>query len=76
MVIEPTRLDNVLDLFLTSNHTLVQKVEIYPGIADHDVMVADVIKPTLGCQEPRSVPLYIQGGHTFLAIKFPDFSLI
>ena len=49
----------VLDLLLTSNHTLVQKVEIYPGIADHDFMVADVnIKPTLGRQEPRSVPLY------------------
>ena len=59
MVTEPTRLDNVLDLFLTSNHTLVQKVEIYLGIADHDVMVADVnIKPTLGRQEPRSVSLY------------------
>ena len=59
MVTEPNRLDNVLDLFLASNHTLVQKVEIYPGIADHDVMVADVnIKPTLGRQESRSVPLY------------------
>ena len=59
MITEPTRLDDVLDLFLTSNHTLVQKVEIYPCIADHDVMVADVnIKPTLGHQEPRSVPLY------------------
>ena len=58
-ITEPTRLDYVLDLFLTSNHTLVQKVEINPGIADHDVMVADVnIKPTLGRQEPRSVPLY------------------
>ena len=59
MVTDPTRLDNVLDLFMTSNHTLVQKVEIYPGLADHDVMAADVnIKPTLGRQEPRSIPLY------------------
>ena len=58
MVTEPTRLDNVLDIFLTSNNTLVQKVE-NPGIADHDVIVADVnIKRTLGRQEPRSVPLY------------------
>ena len=59
MLTEPTRLDNVLDLFLTANHILVQKVEIYPRIADHDVMDADVnIKPTLGRQESRSVPLY------------------
>ena len=46
MVNEPTRYDNVIDLFLISNHTLVQKIEIVPGIADHDIVVADVnIKP-------------------------------
>ena len=46
MVNESTRCGNVLDLFLTSNHTLVQKVEIVPGIADHDIMIADVnVKP-------------------------------
>ena len=41
MVTEPTRHENVLDLFLTTNHTLVQKIEILPGTADHDIMVAD-----------------------------------
>ena len=30
MVTEPTRCENVLDLFLTSNHTLVQKIKIRP----------------------------------------------
>ena len=48
-----------LDLFLTSNHTLVQKVEIVPGIADHDIMISDVnVKPQIAQQKPRAVPLY------------------
>ena len=34
MVTEPTRYEKILDLFRTSNHTLVQKIEIVPGIAD------------------------------------------
>ena len=28
--------------FFTSNHTLVQKSEIVPSIADHDIVVADI----------------------------------
>ena len=43
MVTEPTRCENAIDLFLTSNHTLVQKIEILPGITDH---------------QKRNVPLY------------------
>ena len=59
MVTEPTRRENVLDLFLTTNHTLVQKTEILPSIADHDIMVADVnVTPQVGRQKPRNVPLY------------------
>ena len=59
MVREPIRCGNVLDLFLTSNHSLVQKVEFVPGIADHDIMIANVnVKPQIAEQKPRSVPLY------------------
>ena len=59
MVTESTRYENVLDLFLTSNLTLVQKIEIVLVIADHDIMVVDInVKPYLGSQKPRSVPLY------------------
>ena len=58
MVSEPTRCGNVFDLFLNSNHTLVQKVEIVPGIADHDIMIADInVKPQTAQQKPRSVSL-------------------
>ena len=59
MVNEPTRCGNVLDFFLTSNHTLEQKVEIVPGIADNDIMIADInVKPQIAQQKPRSEPLY------------------
>ena len=39
---EPTRFGYILDLFLTSKHTLVQNIQIVSSIADHDSMVADV----------------------------------
>ena len=59
MVTEPTRHENVLDLFLTTHHTLLQKTEILPNIADHDIMVADVnVTPQAGRQKSRNVPLY------------------
>ena len=46
MVSEPTRGENTLDLFLTSNPTLVNEFQIKPGLADHEVMVATVnLKP-------------------------------
>ena len=59
IVTEPTRHENVLDLFLTTNQTQVQKTEIVPGISDHEIMVADAnITPQVGHQKPRNVPLY------------------
>ena len=58
MVSKPTRGDNVLDLFLTSNHTLVNKVEILSGISDHEISLSNVsIKPKMSRQKPRAVPI-------------------
>ena len=37
-VTKPTRYENVLDLFLTINSTLVNKVEIILGFSDHDIV--------------------------------------
>ena len=40
LVIEPTRItedtENALDLFFSNNHTLVNKVQVIPGISDHE----------------------------------------
>ena len=41
IVNEPTRGENVLDLCLTSNHTLVNDISILLVIADHDMVVAN-----------------------------------
>ena len=59
MVSEPTRGENILDYFLTSNPTRVDDIEIHPGIADHDLVLSNAnVKPYEGKQTPRSVPLY------------------
>ena len=59
MVSEPTRDENTLYLFFTSNPTLVNELQIKPGLADNDVMVATVnLKPKVTRQIPRNVPLY------------------
>ena len=42
MVSKPTRGDNILNLFLTSNYTSVNTVQVLPGLSDHDVMIAYV----------------------------------
>ena len=58
MVTEPTRGDNVLDLFQTSNPTLVNNETVSPGIADHNIVVADVnVKPKQSKQLPQKVLL-------------------
>ena len=59
LVTHPTRGDNILDLFLIDNPTLVKSVEIKPGIADHDVALSEVfIKPQVNKQKPRQMYMY------------------
>ena len=38
MVRDPTRQGNNLDLFLTTNHTLVNSVNVIPGLSDHNIV--------------------------------------
>ena len=58
MVTLPTRHENILDLFLTSNPTLVDQVDCRPGLGDHDMVTAScAIKPSIQKQKPRKVPL-------------------
>ncbi|WAR23523.1 hypothetical protein MAR_037192, partial [Mya arenaria] len=59
MVSENTRNDNILDIFLTTNLTFVDKVNIIPGISDHDIISTIVnARPNILKQKPRIVPLY------------------
>ena len=59
MVTSPTRRDNVLDLFMTNNHTLVNNVKVIPGISDHNAVLIDMeIKKGQNIQKPRRIPLW------------------
>ena len=76
IVTEPTRRDNVLDLILTSNPTLVSKVECIPGLSDHDIVLAEVaIKPVQAKQQRRKIHLYNKAEWTTFRSKLKDYQL-
>ena len=55
----PTRGDNILDLFLIDNPTLVKSVEIKSDIADHVAVLSEVfIKQQINKQKPRLMYMY------------------
>ena len=59
VVTEPTRIDNILDLFLTTNPTLITDVKCSPGLGDHDLISAEaLLKPTLQKQKPRKTMIF------------------
>ena len=59
MVTSPTRGQNILDLFFTSNPTVVNKVTVIPGLSDHDIVLAAVnSRPELIKQGPCDILLY------------------
>ena len=39
VVTKPTHLDNILDLFFMTNPSQVEKIEIQPGLSDHDIVL-------------------------------------
>ena len=59
IVTHPTRNENILDLFLIDNPTLVKSVEVRPDIADHDSVLSGVfIKTQISRQKPRLMFIY------------------
>ncbi|CAG2244129.1 unnamed protein product [Mytilus edulis] len=55
----PTRKDNILDLIITNLPNQVQRVEVIPGLSDHDIVFAEfAIAPSKLKQKPRIIPLY------------------
>jgi hypothetical protein len=60
MVNEPTRITedgaSTLDLFLTNNSTLINHVNVIPGISDHEAVFIEAnLKPTRSKKAPRKV---------------------
>jgi hypothetical protein len=56
---KPTRNENVLDLLAINNPTLLNRLEIIPGISDHDAVFAELdISPQKHRQVRRKIPMY------------------
>ena len=55
----PTRGKSILDLFITTNPTIVDNVSITPGLSDHDIVLTKSnFKPEVLKQVPRNIHLY------------------
>ena len=65
---KPTRLYNTLDLFVTNNPTLINKVEVLPGLADHNaVLIEGDISAISNKRRPRRIPF--SGKHVGMASR-------
>ena len=73
MITQPTRAGNILDLFLTSNQTLVDEIICSPGLSDHDIVTAiGSLKSTTHKQKARKVQLYSKADWTKLKSLMKD----
>ena len=60
MVSQPTRANNILDIFFTNRPTLVERCSLIPGMSDHDGVPMIIIgaRPKVIKTKPRKVFLY------------------
>ncbi len=76
----PTRKDNILDLFFTSNATLVDSVKPIPGISDHDniIQVNFKLAPKVQKSKPRKVWKYNKANYEAmkedLSVSYIEFT--
>ena len=76
MVTEPTRQDNILELILTSNPTLVSAVTCIPGLSDHNIVLIEVaVKATQNKQKRRKIHLYNKADWTTFRSKLEDYQI-
>jgi hypothetical protein len=77
IVREPTRINNTLDLFFTTNPTLVEKSCVVPGISDHDGIPVIIMstRPNYIKFKPRKVFLYSKADVTGLKKYLKDWSI-
>ena len=55
---EQTKNNSILDLMRTNYPAMVFRVEILPGIADHDAVFTEVdTRPVISHQNPQKLPL-------------------
>ena len=61
-VFKPTRGDPILDLVFTNVPSLVQNVDVIPGVSDHDIVMVDFFMSSQKIKQPRrKIFLYKKG---------------
>ena len=56
---EPTKDENILDLFSNNNETLITRCAVIPGISDHDaVLIESRLRPQKKARPTRHVPIW------------------
>ena len=74
MVTQPYGQDHVLDLFLTTNPTLVTDVTILPGLGGHDIVSVEVaVKPTQTTQKRGKIHLCNKADWTTFRSKIKSY---
>ncbi|MCG8032702.1 MAG: reverse transcriptase domain-containing protein [Candidatus Thiodiazotropha taylori] len=74
MVQEPTRENNILDLFLTNSPTLVDSLSVVPGISDHQAVTSIVrLRPSIQKIKPRDVNLYSKADWVSMKQEMQEF---
>ena len=74
VVTEPTRQENILDLFLTTNPTLISDVKCCPGLGDHEIVSAEaLLKPTQHKQKPRKALVFRKADWPKLKSKMKSY---
>ena len=75
LVTDPTRHDKTLDLFFTTNPTLINYLKVLPGFGDHDMVPIEANISPKAPPRPvrRRVFLYLKGNFTELKSELMDF---
>ena len=76
MVDKPTRINNILDLFLTNNPSLVERTIVAPGVSDHDgiPIITININPKVIKQSPRKVYMWNKADIDSIKAEFSEYS--
>ena len=77
LVLEPTRItedtENILDLFFSNTQTLVNRVQVIPGISDQDfVYIESSLYPAKAITSPRKVNCYNKADFESLKRELKD----
>ena len=74
MVQEPTRENNILDLFLTNSPTLVDSLSVVPDISDYQAVISVVrLRPSIQKIKPRDINLYFKADWVSMKQEMQDF---